>query len=123
MSSVKISDRLTHFMCFLLSGQAGTWLALWLTEALLTALYKKQGDIRPIAAGELLRRLPNRLCSIAAQSFPLPKLVLVLTKGRLEAAIHCLSTFIESHVDNQNLCCPTCTCFSSGAISVVSMVI
>ena len=42
-------DRLTHFMCFLLSGQADTWLAPSLTGAPLTALYKKQGGIRPIA--------------------------------------------------------------------------
>ena len=102
-------DRLTHFICFLLFGQADTWLAPWLTGAPPTALYKKQGTIRPIAVGEVLRCLASRLCCMAVRS-KLPDVFIptgqvdVGIKGGLEAAIHCLSSFIESHVNDQDLC-------------------
>ena len=48
---------LTKLVRFLLSGQAHLSIAPWLCGAPLTALYKKQGGIRPIAVGEVLRRL------------------------------------------------------------------
>ena len=100
--------RLTHFMCSL-SGQTDTWLAPWLIGAPLTALNKKQGGVRPIAVGEVLRHLASCLCCVAVRS-KLPDVFIpagqvgVGIKGGLEAAIHCLSSFIESHVDDQDLC-------------------
>ena len=58
---------LTDLVCFLLSGQAHPSIAPWLTSATLTVLYKKHGGIRPIAVGEVLRRLTSRLCCSAQQ--------------------------------------------------------
>ena len=103
-------DRLTHFACFLLSGRADTRLAPWLTGAPLTALYKKQGGIRPIAVGEVVRRLISRLCCMAVRS-RLPDVFIptgqvgVGIRGGLEAAIHSLCSFIESNGSNADLCC------------------
>ena len=55
-------DNLSHLMCHLLSGKADVRIAPWFCGAPLTALLKKQGGIRPIAVGEVLRHLASRLC-------------------------------------------------------------
>ena len=47
-------------MNHLLSGKAPSCLAPWLCGAPLTALRKKGGGVRPIAVGEVLRRLARR---------------------------------------------------------------
>ena len=52
---------LTCFMNHLLSGKGPACLAPWLCGAPLTALLKKGGGVRPIAVGEVLRRLASRL--------------------------------------------------------------
>ena len=60
---------LTCLMNFLLSGKASLSLVPWLCGAPLTALLKKNGGVRPIAAGEILRRLASRLCCQFARPF------------------------------------------------------
>jgi len=47
---------------FLLSGKVSPLLAPWIRGAPLTALLKKNGGVRPIAVGEVLRHLASRLC-------------------------------------------------------------
>ncbi|XP_062518293.1 uncharacterized protein LOC134193482 [Corticium candelabrum] len=103
-------DRLTRLICFLLSGQADSRIAPWLSGAPLTALLKKQGGIRPIAVGEVLRRLTSRLCCSAARSassdvfLPYGQ-VGVGIRGGLEAAVHSLSAIIDLRGNNPDLCC------------------
>ena len=58
---------LTCLMNHLLSGKAPSCLAPWLCGAPLTALLKKGGGFRPIAVGEVLRRLASRLCCFAVR--------------------------------------------------------
>ena len=54
-------------MNHLLSGKAPSCLSPWLCGALLTALLKKGGGVRPIAVGEVIRRLASRLCCLAVR--------------------------------------------------------
>ena len=60
---------LTRFMNFLLSGKASPLLAPWVCGAPLTALLKKNGGVRPIAVGEVLRCLASRLCCHCVRPF------------------------------------------------------
>ena len=103
-------DSLTVLLCFLLSGQADVRIVPWLTGAPLTALRKKDGGIRPIAVGEVLRRLTSRLCCLAVKP-ALPQYFLpygqlgVGVTGGVEAAIHTLSSVITDNGENPDLCC------------------
>ena len=47
----------TRLMNFLLPGKVSPLLAPWLCGTPLTALLKKNGGVKPIAVGEVLRRL------------------------------------------------------------------
>ena len=58
---------LTCLMNHLLSGKAPSCLSPWLCGAPLTALLKKGGGVRPIAVGEVFRRLASRLCCLAVR--------------------------------------------------------
>ena len=77
--------------------------------ASLIALRKKDNGVRPIAVGEVYRRLASRLCCAAVRS-ELPDLFLpygqvgVAVKGGLEAAIHSLRFHIKEHGDKEDLC-------------------
>ena len=53
---------LTLLMNILLAGRMDDRAAPWLVGAPLTALVKKGGGFRPIAVGEMIRRLASRLC-------------------------------------------------------------
>ena len=61
--------------------------------------------LRPIAVGEVLRRLVSRICCAAVKS-KLPDIFLpygqvgVGIRGGLEAAVHSLSSFIGAHGDD-----------------------
>ena len=58
---------LTCLMNHLLSGKAPSCLSPWLCGAPLTALLKKGGGVRPIAVGEVIRRLASRLFCLAVR--------------------------------------------------------
>ena len=58
---------LTCLMNHLLFGKAPSCLSPWLCGAPLTALLKKGGGVRPIAVGEVIRRLASRLCCLAVR--------------------------------------------------------
>jgi len=93
---------LTRFMNHLLSGKAPSCLAPWLCDASLTALLKKGGRVRPIAVGEVLRRLASHLCCLAVcPSHPSDFLpygqVGVGIPGGLEGAIRIVRRFISVH--------------------------
>ena len=94
----------------------------WLCGAPLTALFKKHdgGGVRPIAVGEVLRRLVSRICCAAVKS-KLPDIFLpygqvgVGIRGGLEAAVHSLSSFIGAHGDDPTLCCLKLDMSNAGA--------
>jgi len=98
---------LTRFMNHLLSGRAPSCLAPWLCGAPLTALLKKGGGVRPIAVGEVLRRLASRLCCLVVRP-SLPSVFLpygqvgVGIQGGLEGAIHITRHFISAHSDDDS---------------------
>ena len=87
-------------------------ISAWLSGTPLTALYKKQGGggVRTIAVGEVLRRLISRDCCAAVES-KLPEIFLPYGQvgfgipDGLEAAVHSLSSFIDTNGDNPTLCC------------------
>ena len=104
-------ENLTRWICFALSGKVDKRVAPWLSGAPLTALYKKAcGGVRPIAVGEILRRVISRVCCAAVKP-RLPEIFLpygqigVGISGGLEAAIHSMSSFISSNVNDPTLCC------------------
>ena len=100
---------LTVLINLLLSGKAHSWLSPWLAGAPLTALRKKDSGVRPIAVGEVLRRLTSRICCSAVR----PRLVDILlpygqvgvgVKGGLEAAIHATRCCLHHYGSNPDLC-------------------
>ena len=103
-------DQLTYFMNKLLSGKLDRRIGPWLSGAPLTALRKKPSGFRPIAVGEVLRRLASRLCCSAVRPY-LPDIFLpygqvgVGVKGGLEAAVHGLRKLIVDNSQNDELCC------------------
>ena len=108
----EVLENLTRWVNFALSGKMDKRISAWLSGAPLTALYKKQcgGGVRPIAVAEVLRRLISRFCFAAVKS-KLPEIFLpygqvgVGIPGGLEAAVHSLSSFIDTYGDNPTLCC------------------
>ena len=101
---------LTRLANTLLSGRADWRLSPWLMGAPLTALKKTAGGLRPVAVGEVLRRLVSRLgCSAVKLRLP----YLFLPYGQvgvgiycgLEAAVHSLRTFMVDHGEDEALCC------------------
>ena len=109
-AAAECQAELTRFVNMLLSGRADRHLAPWLVGAPLTGLLKPGGGLRPIAVGEVLRRLVSRLACTSARS-RLPEIFLpygqvgVGIRGGLEAAVHTLRSFVATHGADQNLCC------------------
>ena len=102
--------QLTKWLNQLLSGTAHSLLAPWLCGAPLTALKKPNSDgYRPIAVGEVYRRLASRLACEAVRH-KLPSLLLpygqvgVGIKGGLEAVIHSLREMVEGMKDDGKMC-------------------
>ena len=63
-SADQVLDHLSNVINLLIRGQAHRDIAPWLCGALLMALPKKDGSARPIAVGEVLRRLAAKsLCA------------------------------------------------------------
>ena len=58
-------DQLTYLMNMMLSGKINRRIAPWLFGAPPTALRKKSSGFRPIAVGDVLRRLACKLCCSA----------------------------------------------------------
>ena len=95
-------------MNHLLSGKAPSCLSPWLCGAPLTALLKKGGGVRPIAVGEVIRRLASRLCCLAVRP-SLPSVFIpygqvgVGIPGGLETAIHITRHYIYQHASDSFL--------------------
>ena len=65
--SDQVLDHLTAMVNLLVRGEAHTDVSPWLCGALLMALPKKDGNYRPIAVGEVLRRLAAKTLCAAYQ--------------------------------------------------------
>ena len=84
-------------------GEAPTSIAPYLCGANLLALKKKDGGIRPIAVGEILRRLVAKcLCRLSSQraaSLFVPLQVGLGVPGGCEAVSHALNGLVASMGD------------------------
>jgi len=96
---------LTCLMNHLLSGKAPVCLSPWLCGVPLTALMKKGGGVRPIAVGEVIRRLASCLavCPSLPGVFLLYGQVGVGIPGGLEAAIHVTRHYINKNASDSSL--------------------
>ena len=88
-------------------GEAPTSIAPYLCGAILLALKKKDGGIRPIAVGEILRRLVAKcLCRLSSQkaaSLLVPLQVGVGVPGGCEAVSHALNGLVATVSDTTSL--------------------
>jgi hypothetical protein len=97
------SDAVTNFVNRLASWRAPTSFAPWLSGALLTALAKQNGGVRPIAVGAIIRRLVAK-CLMArvrqpAQALLAPLQFGVAVKGGAKAIVHTVRRLITHHLD------------------------
>ena len=101
---------LSRFMTKLLAGKCDPRIAPWLSGAPLTALLKKSGGFRPIAVGEVLRRLASKLCCASVKD-RLPDVFLptgqvgVGIRSGMESAIHTTQSFLDANWDKEDFCC------------------
>ena len=101
---------LTLWINTLLAGRVDVCVAPWLAGVPLIALPKKNGSFRPIAVGEVIRRLASRLCCLAVRQ-QLPDIFLpynqvgVGIRGGLEAAVHSLRQGLSDWGSEADLCC------------------
>jgi Reverse transcriptase (RNA-dependent DNA polymerase) len=97
------SDAVTNLVNRLASGRAPTSFAPWLCGAPLTAISTPNGAVRPIAVGEVIRRLVAK-CLMArvrqpAQALLAPLQLGVAVKGGAEAIVHTVRRLITHHLD------------------------
>lgn len=99
-----VVDPLTDIIKLLMSGNVLHDVTPFIAGDNLTALIKKNCDIRPIAVGDTLRRLAARcLCSLLqeqAVNYFLPNQHGVAVPGGAEAIIHGLRLIWENNVDH-----------------------
>ncbi|CAK0886144.1 unnamed protein product [Prorocentrum cordatum] len=94
-------DALTHLVNLLARGPAAQHLSQHVAVASLTALPKDDGDIRPIAVGEVFRRLTNNiLCAdVTAEARRLfwPLQVGVASPLGTETVVHTFQQYVSRH--------------------------
>ncbi len=98
---------LTAFINTLLRGKISSRLSPFIAGAVLVALKKKDNGIRPIAIGEVYRRICSKLCSKASRflqkSHFEPLQLGVGTSSGCEAIIHSSNSLIKSHGENSDI--------------------
>ena len=95
----RISGPLTKVCNILVAGRAPPSIACWLAGAPLFPLMKKDGGVRPIAVGEILRRLVSRACCAAlnpGQFFQQMGQVGVGVRGGAEGAVQAVKIALKS---------------------------
>lgn len=94
-------DALTKLVNILCSGKCPATAVPHLCEATLLACRKKGGGLRPIAVGEVLRRLTSKCLSWHVQHIAFdmltPLQLGVGVKAGCEAIIHTVNSIIEDH--------------------------
>ena len=101
-----LHQHLAAVVALLANGQACEAVAPVLCGAHLVAVPKPKGGVRPIAIGELLRRLTGKclmsqLHTSARQHF-FPAQVGVAVSGGAEAAVHAVRARLDRHSNSQN---------------------
>ena len=93
--------QLAEVVSLLAQGRAPSFVAPVLAGAGLVALPKPQGGVRPIAVGEILRRLTGKCLMTQvredAQAFFWPAQVGVAVKGGAERAVHAVRAWTQQH--------------------------
>ena len=96
----KLLGSLTDLINLVLGGNVNLNVIPFVFGANLTALSKKNGDVRPIAVGNTIRRIAGKICSKSIQELlgnMLQPIQLGFgTKGGCEAAVHVVRDFIYS---------------------------
>ena len=94
-------DQLTTLVSFLSNGQACPAAAPFLAGANLVAAPKPKGGLRPIAIGEVLRRLTGKCLmesvQTAAREHFFPAQIGVAVPGGAEAAVHAVRAWTTQH--------------------------
>jgi len=100
-------ESLTKFVNWLASGSAGEEFAPLIASAPLTPLLKKDGGIRPIAVGEVFRRLVSKcfMSSIqsAATEYLAPLQLGVGVQGGVEAILHSMNQLAAAPVVGESV--------------------
>ena len=102
-----ISTSLRHIINILAAGKAPQGLAIFLSGASLTVLSKNRpSDIRPIAVGEVLRRITSKclchLIRVRAADFFQPLQLGVACPQGVEKIVHYLQSCIEDHCSDKD---------------------
>lgn len=96
----RLLKSITNLMNFMLSGKLCTEICDLMFGAVLIALKKKDGGIRPIAIGNTFRRLCAKLgcnaVSVRIANYLYPKQVGFSVRGGCEAAVHAARKFIAT---------------------------
>jgi len=98
---------LTIFINFLLSGRAPSRLSPYIAGAILVALGKKDNGVRPIAIGEIFRRICSKFCARSSRNLQKnyfePLQLGVGTSGGCETIVHSVNSLIKSRGQDQEL--------------------
>lgn len=99
-AAFRLLKSITALMNFMLAGKLCPQICEYMYGAILIALKKKSGGIRPIAIGNTFRRLCARLSCAAVSdrmaNYFSPKQVGFSVRGGCEAAVHSARKFISS---------------------------
>ena len=99
-------DQLTTLVSFLSNGQACPAAAPFLAGANLVAVPKPKGGLRPIAIGEVLRRLTGKCLmesvQTAAREHFFPAQIGVAVPGGAEAAVHAVRAWTTQHAQGSS---------------------
>lgn len=98
---------LTSFINLLLSGRAPQRLSPFIAGAVLVALGKKDNGVRPIAIGEVLRRICSKFCTrssrLLQKEYFEPLQLGVGTRGGCESIVHSVNSLIKSRGQDQDI--------------------
>jgi hypothetical protein len=101
-----LMPRLKAVVNLLLSGKATTEVQLFLAGARLTALAKLGGDVRPIAAGNIFRRIASKCVCVVLQTrfrvFFGDLQLGVACRGGAEQMVHMMRDTVERHWDDRD---------------------
>ena len=102
----QLLSRLTRLVNFLAAGQAPSSITPHLCGATLLASRKKNGGHRPIAVGEVLRRLVSKCLATHTRHLALtiqsPLQLGVGVKGGCEAIVHAVTQLLSPTLDNNH---------------------
>jgi hypothetical protein len=101
-----VSEALTLFVNIALSGRFPQSVATWYASAPLTALPKPHGGVRPIAVGEIFRRLISKCAmseiSSQAASVLAPLQLGVGIRNGAESIVHSINRLVELYGSDNN---------------------